>query len=41
MNIETVFRVYSRSMAPTRTLFEDLKVEYEEGAHCQQPDGNV
>ena len=31
MNIETVFRVYSRSTARTGTLFEDLKVEYEEG----------
>lgn len=31
MNLETVFRVYSRSTARTRTLFEDLKVEYEEG----------
>jgi hypothetical protein len=31
MNIETVFRVYSRSTALTRTLLDDLKVEYEEG----------
>jgi hypothetical protein len=31
MNIETVFRVYSRSTARTRTLLEDLKIESEEG----------